>query len=54
MGRFLNRVEKLIVVLYYYEELSEFEIAVVLEISESRIHELRQLTIEKLKKLFKL
>jgi len=53
MGRFLNQMEKLVLVLYYCEELSEFEIAAVIGLSEARIHELRQLTVEKLRKLFK-
>ena len=40
-------------VLYYCEELTEFEIACTLEISEQRIHDMREIIIEKFRKLIK-
>ena len=52
-GPWFTRVDRLIMVLYYCEELTEFEIACTLEISEHRIHKLREIIIEKFRKLIK-
>ena len=46
----LTRSEKLIIVLYYYEEMTYKEIAAVLEISKETVIQMHQTTIQKLKK----
>jgi RNA polymerase sigma factor for flagellar operon FliA len=45
----LSEKERLVVSLYYYEELSQKEIAEVLEVSEGRISQLHSQALLKLK-----
>lgn len=46
----LTEKERKVVLLYYYEELTLKEVAVVLEVSESRISQLHSKALEKMKK----
>jgi RNA polymerase sigma factor for flagellar operon FliA len=45
----LSEKERLVVSLYYYEELSQKEIAQVLELTEGRISQLHSQALHKLK-----
>ena len=45
----LNRNERLIVILYYYEELTMKEIAAVLKVTESRVCQLHSQSIARLR-----
>ncbi len=45
----LNRAEKLIIYLYYYEEMTMKEIAVELDISESRVSQMHASVIARIK-----
>lgn len=47
--RGLSRGERLILILYYYEELSMKEIGVVLGLSESRVSQIHKLLLERLR-----
>ena len=46
----LNEKERLIIQLYYFEELSLKEIADILDVSESRISQIHKKTIKKIRK----
>ena len=45
----LNRNERLIIILYYYEELTMKEIGATLDLSESRVSQMRSSIVERLK-----
>lgn len=45
----LTRAEKLIVILYYYEEMTMKEIGVTLDLSESRVSQMHSVILERLK-----
>lgn len=45
----LNRNERLIIILYYYEELTMKEIGATLELSESRVSQMHSSIVERLK-----
>jgi RNA polymerase sigma factor for flagellar operon FliA len=45
----LNRNERLIIILYYYEELTMKEIGATLDLSESRVSQMHSSIIERLK-----
>jgi RNA polymerase sigma factor for flagellar operon FliA len=47
--RGLNRNERLIIILYYYEELTMKEIGATLDLSESRVSQMHSSIIERLK-----
>jgi len=49
LGRGLSRSEKLVVVLYYYEQLTMREIGEVLDLSESRVSQMHTSIINRLK-----
>ena len=49
----LQEKEKLVISLYYYEELTMKEIAAVLEITESRVSQLHSSAVKKMKKRLK-
>ena len=48
----LTRAEKLIIVLYYYDEMTFGEIAKMLELSESRVSQMHASIIARLNKRF--
>jgi RNA polymerase sigma factor for flagellar operon FliA len=45
----LSRAERLILVLYYYEEMTMKEIGATLDLSESRVSQMHSSVIERLK-----
>ena len=45
----LNRNERLIIILYYYEELTMKEIGVTLDLSESRVSQMHSSIVQRLK-----
>ncbi len=47
----LNKTERMIVILYYYEELTMREIGAALELSESRVSQMHSAIVERIKKL---
>ena len=47
----LNKTERMIVILYYYEELTMREIGVTLQLSESRVSQMHSAIVERIKKL---
>ena len=47
----LNKTERMIVILYYYEELTMREIGATLELSESRVSQMHSAIVERIKKL---
>lgn len=47
--RGLNRAEKLIIVLYYYEQMTMKEIGATLDLSESRVSQMHSAILERLK-----
>ena len=48
----LNKTERLIVIMYYYEELTMREIGAALEISESRVSQMHTAIVERMKKVY--
>lgn len=50
--RGLSREERLVLVLYYYEELTMSEIGMVLKLSESRVSQIHRNILQRLKKQF--
>ena len=44
----LNRNERLIIILYYYEELTMKEIGATLDLSESRVSQMHSAIVERL------
>jgi RNA polymerase sigma factor for flagellar operon FliA len=48
----LNKTERMIVILYYYEELTMREIGAALEISESRVSQMHTAIVNRIKKLY--
>lgn len=51
--RGLNREERLVLVLYYYEGLTMAEIGMVLDLSESRVSQIHKDVIERLRRRFR-
>jgi RNA polymerase sigma factor for flagellar operon FliA len=52
IARGLNRDERLVLVLYYYEGLTMAEIGTVLDLSESRVSQIHKEVLERLRKRF--
>jgi RNA polymerase sigma factor for flagellar operon FliA len=50
--RGLNKTERMIVIMYYYEELTMREIGAALEISESRVSQMHSGIVERMKKMY--
>jgi RNA polymerase sigma factor for flagellar operon FliA len=48
----LNKTERLIIIMYYYEELTMREIGAALEISESRVSQMHTAIVERMKKMY--
>jgi RNA polymerase sigma factor for flagellar operon FliA len=48
----LNKTERMIVILYYYEELTMREIGAALAISESRVSQMHSAIVERMKKMY--
>ena len=48
----LNKTERMIVIMYYYEELTMREIGLALEISESRVSQMHSAIVERMKKMY--
>lgn len=48
----LTKTERLIVILYYYEEMTMREIGATLELSESRVSQMHSAIVERIKKLY--
>jgi len=48
----LNKIERMIVIMYYYEELTMREIGAALEISESRVSQMHSAIVERMKKMY--
>ena len=48
----LNKTERMIVIMYYYEELTMREIGAALEISESRVSQMHSAIVERMKKMY--
>jgi len=48
----LNKTERMIVIMYYYEELTMREIGATLEISESRVSQMHSAIVERMKKMY--
>ncbi|GHT21442.1 RNA polymerase sigma factor [Planctomycetales bacterium] len=48
----LSKVERMIVILYYYEELTMREIGAALEISESRVSQMHTAIVNRIKKMY--
>jgi RNA polymerase sigma factor for flagellar operon FliA len=51
--RGLSREERLVLILYYYEDLTMAEIGVVLDLSESRVSQIHKDVIARLRNRFK-
>jgi RNA polymerase sigma factor for flagellar operon FliA len=51
--RGLSREERLVLILYYYEDLTMAEIGVVLDLSESRVSQIHKDVITRLRNRFK-
>ncbi len=49
----LTKTERLIVILYYYEEMTMREIGATLELSESRVSQMHSAIVERIKRLYK-
>jgi RNA polymerase sigma factor for flagellar operon FliA len=54
MTRGLNRAERLILILYYYEEMTMKEIGMVLDLSESRVSQMHSAILTRLKEQLEL
>lgn len=50
----LTKTERLIVILYYYEEMTMREIGATLELSESRVSQMHSAIVERIKKMHQL
>ena len=48
----LTKTERMIVIMYYYEELTMREIGAALEISESRVSQMHSAIVERMKKMY--
>jgi len=48
----LNKTERMIIIMYYYEELTMREIGAALEISESRVSQMHSTIVERMKKMY--
>ena len=48
----LSKTERMIVIMYYYEELTMREIGAALEISESRVSQMHSVIVERMKKMY--
>ena len=48
----LTKTERLIVILYYYEEMTMREIGATLELSESRVSQMHSAIVERIKKMY--
>jgi len=48
----LNKTERMIVIMYYYEELTMREIGLALEISESRVSQMHTAIVERMKMMY--
>jgi RNA polymerase sigma factor for flagellar operon FliA len=48
----LSKTERMIVILYYYEEMTMREIGAALEISESRVSQMHSAVVERIKKMY--
>jgi RNA polymerase sigma factor for flagellar operon FliA len=48
----LNKTERMIVIMYYYEELTMREIGAALDISESRVSQMHSAIVERMKKMY--
>jgi RNA polymerase sigma factor for flagellar operon FliA len=48
----LNKTERMVIILYYYEELTMREIGAALEISESRVSQMHSSIVERMKKMY--
>jgi len=48
----LNKTERMIVIMYYYEELTMREIGAALEMSESRVSQMHSAIVERMKKMY--
>ena len=47
----LNKTERMIIILYYYEELTMREIGATLDLSESRVSQMHSAIVERIKKM---
>jgi len=47
----LSKTERMVIILYYYEELTMREIGVALDLSESRVSQMHSAIVERIKKL---
>lgn len=52
IARGLNREERLVLILYYYEELTMAEIGLVLDLSESRVSQIHKDVLQRLRQRF--
>ena len=48
----LNKTERLLVIMYYYEELTMKEIGLALELSESRVSQMHSAIVERMKRMY--
>lgn len=48
----LNKTERMIVIMYYYEEMTMREIGLTLELSESRVSQMHSAIVERIKKMY--
>jgi RNA polymerase sigma factor for flagellar operon FliA len=48
----LNKTERMIIIMYYYEELTMKEIGAALDISESRVSQMHSSIVERMKKMY--
>jgi len=48
----LNKTERLLVIMYYYEELTMKEIGLALDISESRVSQMHSAIVERMKRMY--
>ena len=48
----LNKTERMIVIMYYYEEMTMREIGAALDISESRVSQMHSAIVERMKKMY--
>jgi RNA polymerase sigma factor for flagellar operon FliA len=49
----LTKTERMIVILYYYEEFTMREIGAALELSESRVSQMHSAIVDRIKKMYK-
>jgi len=48
----LNKTERLLVIMYYYEEMTMKEIGLALDISESRVSQMHSTIVERMKRMY--